>query len=139
MNSWKILAVFLIGLMIPTIFFLADLNFIGIQKINGTSIEFGFLDLASIALTAATVVLAGVALIIAVISIFGFQYISKSSTEAAKNTAKKEVSRLLTEKFEEEIEIRIVKNLSGLGIMSDKDSTNRELGENFDEDDDGNR
>lgn len=135
MHRWKIIALILIGFLSGIIFMYFDYQFIGEQMVGTKPVNFGFVDLASIALTAATVVLGGVALIVSFVSIFGFQFIRKSAIEAAK----REMDKLLSETFEEVVEEMIVKKLSDYGYQPRDKVTEKELHPDFDKDDDGER
>lgn len=58
-------------------------------------VEMTYSDLAAINLTAATVVLGGVALIVAVAAVFGFQIIRSESVSNAENRVKEELPAML--------------------------------------------
>lgn len=64
-------------------------------NLSRPSVDLSYSDLAAINLTVATVVLGGVALIVAVAAVFGFQIIRSESVSNAENRVKQELPGML--------------------------------------------
>lgn len=62
---------------------------------DSSSVEMSYADLATINLTVATVVLGGVALIVGIVAVFGFQVIRTESVSNAKSHVKEELPAML--------------------------------------------
>ena len=129
-----------------------DFNFVGNSMLESTNVDVGFAELSSIVLTAATVVLGGVALAIGVVEIFGFQFIRAELIKNAEQVVRSRLDDSLDKRVEAEIVKRLVPQIdkmlekAGRGGQLDKavsramhGSAEDELNPEFHPDDDGNR
>ncbi|RUU58235.1 hypothetical protein [Mesorhizobium sp. M2C.T.Ca.TU.002.02.1.1] len=90
----KIIVAFIIGAALVA-FLQVNLHLFGGGTSSDKALDLSYSDLAVINLTVATVVLGGVALIVAVAAVFGFQVIRTESVSNAENRVKTELPDML--------------------------------------------
>ncbi|MBO0333597.1 hypothetical protein J0X12_08235 [Sneathiella sp. CAU 1612] len=99
--GWLKAIVFLVlGILIGALSMTFDFEFVGSHMPGTTNVEFGFAELASVGLTAATVVLGCVALIVGIAAVFGYQSIRSASVNSAEKIAGEKLDGSLDEKVD---------------------------------------
>lgn len=90
----KIIVAMIVGAALVS-FLKVNLHLFGGGTTSEKALDLSYSDLAAINLTVATVVLGGVALIVAIAAVFGFQIIRTESVSNAENRVKTELPSML--------------------------------------------
>lgn len=152
MNWLKNIIFLILGVPIGALLMTYEFDLVSSHMPEATQLKVGFAELASIGLTAATVALGSVALVVGIAAVFGFRSIQTESIRGAQ----REVARKLDDSLDARVDAAIIERLqprieaiiksAGEGGAFDEavaktmyGSSYNELAEDFDSNDAGDR